>query len=800
MNICEKINFIKQANIFFNYGLNSIYSNSWKVVTCSLKAEDLASDEFNDFLLEMINMKEMSTIEVKIPSEDADDEIKKAVLFNYFCMLNSSYMSGNRFNEKEYYDGDFHTLFQERTLPNIPTKSYGAVIEKYVNNIIKLEKADLLSEIRQDHYITARGDILTYLDLWARRFGQDRELKILNFIIDNNLSRFFNKTEEDDKFKYIDKLLSILCSTHPQALEIKEKVENDPYLKNRFNKYELILSNSNIEKPEIKFTQKNLPKVVNSILDNGDLNALITLLESVEYAYAGNNDRIKRIQKNILSKLIKFKKFKGYNRNVSTYFNNFSKLLDPKKPYKEILKELVYEELKYNNQKYSYWRRRDAEEHIVAIFARENIIEKLKVYNLYANSFSIIRGFQSLFFSGDNKVEALKDIFAEWNKRIKDDSLTEEAEQLLYSTYDKLISEDPSYYYSTYCSNLIGDIYTNSYIRNMYNGDINRLILYYFLIKDNKDFLDVYLYYKENKKFPSLLRYLEKENKNDIVFGQYNNSSMRRMTVLTVNTTDALVVPVFTNIFIVIFLCMFKKLISENEHLDSLCDPLHEYICFNAKFNPNVILKTLNRDATDIEYQFQRIARNYTAYQTLLTSTIILSRNYTTSYELEHDIIEKENEKLIASSYPGIIIETVDGSEVPVYRVCEGNKNFNELFIDKLDELKCIYGENYKVETLKILLDEVFDHLFNGEYMDYLLNKAESFAVYYKDDVESYSAGKDLVTCLKEFTHSLNVDYLVDTYSKFFDIDKSVYNEKKLMELIDDSSTVFGLVENTVSN
>ena len=90
MNICEKINFIKQANIFFNYGLNSIYSNSWKIVTCSLTAEDLASDEFNDFLLEMINMKEMSAIEVKIPSEDADDEIKKAVLFNYFCILNSS--------------------------------------------------------------------------------------------------------------------------------------------------------------------------------------------------------------------------------------------------------------------------------------------------------------------------------------------------------------------------------------------------------------------------------------------------------------------------------------------------------------------------------------------------------------------------------------------------------------------------------------------------------------------------------------------------------------------------------------
>ena len=109
--------------------------------------------------------------------------------------------------------------------------------------------------------------------------------------------------------------------------------------------------------------------------------------------------------------------------------------------------------------------------------------------------------------------------------------------------------------------------------------------------------------------------------------------------------------------------------------------------------------------------------------------------------------------------------------------------------------------ENIKgIEVSFDLIDEIFDHLFNGEYMDYLLNKAESFAVFYKDVVNSYSSGKDLVTCLKDFTHSLNVDYLVDIYSKFFDIDKSVYNEKKLMELIDDSSTVFGLVENTASN
>ena len=120
--------------------------------------------------------------------------------------------------------------------------------------------------------------------------------------------------------------------------------------------------------------------------------------------------------------------------------------------------------------------------------------------------------------------------------------------------------------------------------------------------------------------------------------------------------------------------------------------------------------------------------------------------------------------------------------------------------IKSLVDLKSLYGENYKIETLKILLDEIFDHLFNGEYMDYLLNNAENFASYNKEFLIEGSVSKDLVTYLKDFTHNLNVDYLVDTYSKFFDIDKNFYNEKTLMKFIDDSSTILGLIDNTNSH
>ena len=257
MNICEKINLIKQSDSLFNFNLCSMCSGSWDIITRSLTVEDIVSDEFNNYLLETV-VEDLKNEEFNNPSEDADIEIKKAYIFNLFCRRECTSMNGQRFKETEYYSGDFHTLNQKCQLPDIPTKSYGPVIEKFVNNIIKLEKAGLLKNIQQSNYYRSIGDIITYLDLWSRRFGTDRELKILDFIIDNNLSKYF----DGNKFEYIDKLLSILCTNHPKALEIKEKVENDPYLKNRFGKYGLILSNPNIEKSEIKFTQKNLSKIV----------------------------------------------------------------------------------------------------------------------------------------------------------------------------------------------------------------------------------------------------------------------------------------------------------------------------------------------------------------------------------------------------------------------------------------------------------------------------------------------------------------------------------------------------------
>ena len=60
MNICEKINFIKQANNIFNYELSRIrYSRyPWRIIIHSLTVEEIVSDEFNDFLVDTINMEE----------------------------------------------------------------------------------------------------------------------------------------------------------------------------------------------------------------------------------------------------------------------------------------------------------------------------------------------------------------------------------------------------------------------------------------------------------------------------------------------------------------------------------------------------------------------------------------------------------------------------------------------------------------------------------------------------------------------------------------------------------------------
>ena len=89
------------------------------------------------------------------------------------------------------------------------------------------------------------------------------------------------------------------------------------------------------------------------------------------------------------------------------------------------------------------------------------------------------------------------------------------------------------------------------------------------------------------------------------------------------------------------------------------------------------------------------------------------------------------------------------------------------------------------------------DYLFNGEYIDYILKNAAEINSFYKSRDQVFPYNRDLVTSLKEYTHDLNVDYLVDTYSKFFDIDKTKYNEKALIKSIEDCSTILGLVENT---
>ena len=66
MNICEKINFIKQADIIFNYGLSRLrYSrDSWKTIIKSLTVEEIISDEFNDFLVDTVNMEEFDEEEM----------------------------------------------------------------------------------------------------------------------------------------------------------------------------------------------------------------------------------------------------------------------------------------------------------------------------------------------------------------------------------------------------------------------------------------------------------------------------------------------------------------------------------------------------------------------------------------------------------------------------------------------------------------------------------------------------------------------------------------------------------------
>ena len=117
MNICEKLNFIKQANIIFNYELSSMRysSNSWKTIIKSLTVEEIISDEFNEFLVDTINTEELKAVEIKIPSEDTDYEIKKAAIFNIFCLEYSYWMDGKLFNENEYYDGNFKALSQEST-------------------------------------------------------------------------------------------------------------------------------------------------------------------------------------------------------------------------------------------------------------------------------------------------------------------------------------------------------------------------------------------------------------------------------------------------------------------------------------------------------------------------------------------------------------------------------------------------------------------------------------------------------------------------------------------------------------
>ena len=788
MNICEKINFIKQANNIFNYELSRMRysSNSWKTIIKSLTVEEIVSDEFNDFLVDTINTEELKAVEIKIPSKDTDYEIKKAAIFNIFCLEYGYWMDGKRFNENEYYGGNFRALDQKSTPIYIPTKSYGPVIEKFVNNIAKLEQAGFLCDLYPNRESLYREDIMFYVDLWSRRFGTDREFKILEFIIDNGLSKYF----DDDKFKYIDRLLSILCSSHPRALEIKEKVENDPYLKNRFTKYMLIASNPNIEKTETKFTEKGLGKIVDAIIDNKDIESFIKLLDTVEKTYAGKNEKIYKTHKRILSKLFTCKQLR-YVEDMSCYFNNFNKLLNPNLPYYEILKELVYEEInsdKINN----YYKKREIENHMGSVFYNSDIMEKLDVYKEYTKNIKdrrYITSFYDIFLYKGNTIDGLKYLFSEWNKRRKEGTLIEEDEKLFYSIYNSTMDTASSPYRDSY-ADLIGDLSNIS----LYDSLIEKFIIYYFLIKDSEDFLELYLYYKENKKGPSLLFYLENE--------EVKEYKPRSTNILTTNNKETY--PIFMNISYVIFLCMFKKLISEHECLDSLYDPLHEFICFNAKCNPSLLSILVNSPESVKQNNCFILSDAYKkaccAYQNLIVTCIILSRNYSSLHELENEILKEENEKIIASSYPAIISE----EGLPVYRSYVINeKTSKRLSIDlikSLVDLKSLYGENYKIETLKILLDEIFDHLFNGEYMDYLLNNAENFASYNKEFLIEGSVSKDLVTYLKDFTHNLNVDYLVDTYSKFFDIDKNFYNEKTLMKFIDDSSTILGLIDNTNSH
>lgn len=778
MNICEKINFIKQANTFFNFELDKLYSTSWRTVASSLTADEIASDEFNEFLLDIVNLKSIAAREFKIPDDDADRELKKAIVFNYFCILHSTYFRGGCYNEDEYYSGEFHEIYNNSYIYNIPTKSYAKAIEKFVNNIVKLSNGGLLSEIRSISS-SNRCDILSYLDLWSRRFGNDREVKILDFIIDNGLSKYFVSDENENRFAYIDKLLSIICTSHPLALQIKEKVENDPYLKNTFKKYDLIISNPNLAESEFKFTQKNLSKNVLTILENRDTDALITLLDSVEKTYGNNKVRINRIQETILSKVLKYKK---YDRPLADYFPNFKKLLNPEKPYRAILEKLVCLSLKNVNKPYRYSIRNSAEDQIYAIFSDATILKKIEVYNLYTNAFGgYLRSFVSLFYAKDDNILVLNEVLSEWNKMRKSNTLTEDIEKSFFGLYEKIIEGDSSYYYcSNSSSRLIGNIYNHS----LYDVAINKFIIYYFLIKNNQDFLDLYEYYKENKRIPSLVRYLEKE------YESYIHKDTR-CNILKNNSTSTSDYSVFSNIFIVTFLCMFKKLLSEKEGFNNLYDPLKSYICFNPKLNQDALDIAKK---TDSKYQLAKTIKQVTGSTVALTTDVILlSRDYKTDQELENEIIKEENEKIIASSHLPIITE--DGT--PVYRFDESLNGFSKFFVEQMNNNKSLYGENYKIETLKILLDAVFDYLFNGEYIDYILKNAAEINSFYKSINQVFPYNKDLVTALKEYTHDLNVDYLVDTYSKFFDIDKTVYNEKALIKSIEDCSTVLGLVENT---
>lgn len=778
MDINEKLKIIKDSDGLFNYHLESFksvrYMDIWDIMT----PDELASDEYENFLYEHLyptmasgencymdacpyRMKESGFF------LSLNEKCQRAIIYNIYVEMQFSYGNYTNNDPEDFYvpahpnRGHF-----TRSIVRFGTKKYEKVIEKFINNLILLHSNGVINRLTD--YLIA------IINSYTCRYGDAQEYEFMKWLFDHNMEELLNS-----RLEVFDEFMSSICLDSPYALAIQDIVESNDILKGKFRKYTIISTNSTL-RPEDKrqvmldcFSTKNLNRDIDAIISQRDISYLTEYLDQMSIIYKDNPTRLNRRIRSAIQRYF-------YSKNNTLYnklsFNGMYEFFAPDSKYGNIAREIIQRKIEEddgrrnssNNElnKYNYVIANRTLDDPARLIAAHGLYKQFESTNLGSQRAALHRDCDHIILrdyqkpEGEAKTEILNLIIATWDECLSKDENNQDLLDSLHFLYDLYMIRRKSYFYSDVSDGNPGVQQTGITTEWCYVD----IVLY--LIKTNPHYIPLLTKLAAQDKYSyilplSVFRHIGRGNllpKTGIVDAI---SSINRPTTLP----DFLRHAIHERLDYTARIALLTNYIKDIPGIQNYIEKCYDHCYFDCR-----AMSTINTHGL-----FNISQTN--PYFGMAITCMLLTMPKDTDDILGY--IRSENAKLNHDLVP-VGYDLAKSPLISIYYWLKSHtedEDFNKNMAEYLNKLES-YDSNYRKITADFMKDAIKDWFFTDRYVKECLDKSTDISKVMK---ETQLGLGDVIT---GFVKELHLDYIIDRLSTITDIDKTKYNEEKALEII----------------